>query len=157
MLREGIRLRLVTMPALRAALPGDLPAVLDLLRTALLPTDVEPHFASFVVAEHQGLVVGTVGLEHVADGRALLRSLVVDRDSRRAGLGTSLANAAIEKARAGSVSELFLLTTDAAAFFERLGFESVAHAEAPPAVRETREFSELCPSTARLMRLALVA
>lgn len=145
----------MTAPSLRAAMPGDLPAVLDLVRAASLPDDLETHFASFFVADREGAVVGAVGLEIVGDARALLRSLVVADGSRSAGLGTSLAREAIRRARTTGVGELFLLTTGAAPFFERLGFERIAHAEAPPAVRRTREFGELCPSTAQLMRLVL--
>jgi amino-acid N-acetyltransferase len=129
--------------------------VLGLVRFASLPGDVEPHFANFFIAERDGFVVGAVGLELVGDQRALLRSLVVDKEARNAGIGTSLAEEAIRQARASGIDELFLLTTDAAGFFERFGFEHVPHADAPPAVRHTREFSELCPSTARLMKLAL--
>ena len=139
---------------LRRATRDDLPAVLGLLRDASLPEDVEPHFGDFIVAECDGSIVGAVGLEVLGEG-ALLRSLVVRPDSRRSGLGTSLAAEAIRGATSASIRELFLLTVDEAAFFMRLGFEHVPHAFAPPDVRGTREFSELCPSTARLMRLAL--
>jgi amino-acid N-acetyltransferase len=128
--------------------------VLGLLRDASLPEDVEPHFGDFIVAERDGSIVGAVGLEVLGEG-ALLRSLVVRSDLRKSGLGTSLAAEAIRSATSASIRELFLLTVDAAAFFTRLGFEHVPHASAPPDVRGTREFSELCPSTARLMRLAL--
>src|SRR5262249_31202760 len=131
-----------------------LPAVLGLLRDASLPEDVEPHFGDFIVAERGGSIVGAVGFEVLGEG-ALLRSLVVRPDSRKSGLGTSLAAEAIPSANSASIRELFLLTVDAASFFVRLGFEHVPHASAPPDVRGTRQFNELCPSTARLMRLAL--
>jgi N-acetylglutamate synthase-like GNAT family acetyltransferase len=155
LLREGIRLRLMSSVRLRPARADDLESVLGLVRSASLPEDLAPHFASFFVADRDGSVVGAVGLERVSNDRALLRSLVVARASRSGGLGTSLADAAIRRARAIGVGELFLLTTDAAPFFERLGFERVPHADAPPAVRRTREFSEFCPSTAQLMKLVL--
>jgi amino-acid N-acetyltransferase len=137
---------------MRGAVPDDLPVVLSLLRGAGLPEDVEPHFGDFLIAERDRMVVGAVGLELLGES-ALLRSLVVAEDARNAGIGSSLARAAIEKASSASVHELFLLTVDAARFFEPLGFCYVAHADAPPEVRATREFSELCPSTARLMKL----
>ena len=138
----------------RTATPDDLPAVLGLLRDASLPEDVEPHFGDFIVAERDGSIVGAVGPEVLGEG-ALLRSLVVRPDLRKSGLGTALAAKAIRSATSASIRELFLLTVDAASFFMRLGFEHVPHASAPPDVRGTRQFSELCPSTAHLMRLAL--
>jgi amino-acid N-acetyltransferase len=128
--------------------------VLRLLRAASLPEDVEPHFDNFYVAERDGVVVGAVGLELLGTN-ALLRSLVVDQNSRRTGLGKSLADQAIAQAKLRSIRKLFLLAIDAASFFERIGFEHLPHAAAPQEVRATREFSELCPSTARLMELDL--
>jgi amino-acid N-acetyltransferase len=153
-LREELEWRVMTAARLRRAVPDDLPAVLGLVRAASLPDDLEPHFASFLVADRDTVVIGAVGLETLGE-QALLRSLVVEPASRNEGIGGSLADAAIRRAREIGVGELFLLTTDAAAFFERLGFEHVPHASAPISVRETREFSELCPSTARLMKRAL--
>jgi amino-acid N-acetyltransferase len=141
---------------LRNALPDDLPAVLALVRGAGLPEDVEPHFQNFVVADRDGTIVGAVGLE-IHGMRALLRSLVVAPSSRTAGIGSSLARAVIERARKQPIRNLFLLTLDAAPFFEQFGFRHVDHAEAPAEIRATREFSELCPSTARLMKLVLEA
>ena len=86
-----------------------------------------------LVADRDGSVVGAVGLELLGK-RALLRSLVVGTGSRNIGIGKSLASEAIRRARATSIDELFLLTIDAAPFFERLGFEHVPHADAPPEV-----------------------
>jgi amino-acid N-acetyltransferase len=139
---------------LRAARPDDLPVVLRLLRAASLPEDVAPHFDNFFVADRGGVVVGAVGLEFLG-ANALLRSLVVDQHSRHTGLGRSLAYQAIGQAKSRSIRNLFLLTIDAASFFERIGFERLPHAAAPPEVRATRQFSELCPSTASLMKLEL--
>ena len=153
MLRE-VGLSHMSRTAIRPAVVDDLPAVLRLLRSASLPDDVELHFGNFFVAQRDGALVGAVGIESAGD-RALLRSLVVEESCRATGVGTSLADEAIRHARRIAVGELFLLTTDAAGFFERLGFERVPHAQAPAAVRQTRQFSELCPATAQLMRLAL--
>jgi amino-acid N-acetyltransferase len=153
MLRE-VGLSRMSRTAIRPAVVEDLSAVLGLLRSAFLPDDAEPHFANFFVAQCDGSVVGAIGFESLGD-RALLRSLVVEKSYRATGIGTSLADEAIRHARRIAVAELFLLTTDAASFFERLGFERVPHAEAPAAVRQTRQFSELCPATAQLMRLVL--
>jgi N-acetylglutamate synthase-like GNAT family acetyltransferase len=139
---------------LRAATIDDLPGVLALLREAGLPEDVEPHLATLVVAEADDGLVGAVGLE-VPGPSAVLRSLVVVPEWRKAGLGTSLTERAIGEAQARSVGRLFLLTTDAAPFFERFGFQQAERDEAPAEIRATREFRELCPASARLMKLAL--
>jgi N-acetylglutamate synthase-like GNAT family acetyltransferase len=144
----------VSSAQIRNARLDDLPAALALVRSAGLPEDLEPHFRNFVVADRDGVVIGAAGLE-IHGNRALLRSLVVAPSSRTVGIGSSLTRAVIEEARQGSIREVFLLTLDAARLFERLGFRHVERAEAPAEIRKTREFSELCPSTARLMKLTL--
>jgi len=46
---------------------------------------------------------------------------------------------------------LYLLTTTAEAYFERLSFKPVERQAAPPEVQATREYSALCPSSSSLM------
>jgi N-acetylglutamate synthase-like GNAT family acetyltransferase len=140
--------------SIRASRPADLPVVLGLLREARLPEDIEPHFESFLIAESSAAVVGTVGLEEFGS-RVLLRSLVVVPSWRAKGVGRSLAREIVAQARSHGSEEIFLLTLDAGRFFERLGFRDVDRADVPADVRTTREFRELCPGTARVMKLAV--
>jgi amino-acid N-acetyltransferase len=139
---------------LRSARPDDLSGVLALLREASLPEDVAPHLSTFLVAESDDELIGAVGLE-LAGPSALLRSLVVALPWRSTGVGTSLTDRALDQARARSVETVFLLTVSAAPFFERFGFRHVERREAPAEIRETREFCELCPESARFMKLAV--
>jgi arsenite methyltransferase len=44
------------------------------------------------------------------------------------------------------------LTTDAARYFDRLGFRALNREEAPTPIRESREYASICPQNARLMR-----
>jgi amino-acid N-acetyltransferase len=141
-------------PFLRAATAEDLSGVLALLRAASLPEDIEPHFHTFVVAEADEQVIGAVGLE-LLGRNALLRSLLVVPGWRKAGVGTLLTKRAIRVACTHSVERLFLLTTDAAPFFERFGFLHAVRDEAPTEIKSTREFSELCPASAWFMWLSL--
>ncbi len=67
---------------------------------------------------------------------------------RGRGYGTALTRRLCSRAASDGVTELYALTTTAAAFFEDLGFERVARDDVPAAVRATREFDELCPSSA---------
>ncbi len=78
----------------------------------------------------------------------LLRSVVVEEGARGEGIGRGLCERLAERASAAGVERLYLLTTTAADFFRDLGYENVARADVPAAVRETSQFSELCPSTA---------
>jgi amino-acid N-acetyltransferase len=91
-----------------------------------------------------------VGLE-LLGATALLRSLAVDAGARGEGSGTALVEAAEGHAIREGVETVYLLTTTAERFFERLGYVRVAREKAPPEIRRTREFSEMCSETAVLM------
>lgn len=93
---------------------------------------------------------GVVGLE-LLGAEALLRSLAVDADARGFGSGRALVAAAEQHGRDSGVDSIFLLTTTAAGFFERLGYTRVDRDAAPPSIRHTREFGELCPASATFM------
>ena len=93
---------------------------------------------------------GLVGLELFGDV-ALLRSLAVSADVRSSGMGTALVRHAESYALSQGVRTLYLLTTTAEGFFVRLGYAGVARNVAPPAIRSTREFAGLCPSSSAFM------
>ena len=93
---------------------------------------------------------GVVGVELLGPV-ALLRSLAVATATRGSGLGRALVAAAEDHAQARGVRSLYLLTTTAAGFFERLGYRHADRASAPEVIRRTQEFSSLCPSSASFM------
>jgi amino-acid N-acetyltransferase len=93
---------------------------------------------------------GVVGLE-LFGAAALLRSLAVDAGARGFGSGRALVAAAELHARGSGADSIYLLTTTAAGFFERLGYTPVDRETAPPEIRGTREFGELCPASATFM------
>lgn len=144
------------MTPLRLAAPDDLSAVLALLKDSGLPhQDVDStRLNNFLLAVGGQSVLGVVGLEQYEDN-GLLRSLVVRPESRWTGLGVQLAAAMENHARVAGVKTLYLLTTTAADFFARRGYEVTARAEAPAALLSTAEFSTLCPSQAMCMRKTL--
>ena len=105
----------------------------------------DKHFFAF--DDPEGVRVGYGGIEiHGGDG--LLRSVVALRGSRGRGHGTAMvAWLAREAARRG-VRRLYLLTTDAAGFFERCGFTRVDRQAVSAAIARTEQFSALCPPSA---------
>lgn len=137
---------------IRQATRADDKNIRSLLRSCDLPDDdIGHHLPNFVVAGHEGRIVGTIGLE-VLGSSALLRSLAVEVSSRRAGLATRLVEVIVERAQQLGVRELWLLTTTAESFFANLGFRTVPRDEAPADIQSTREFRALCPVSAVLMR-----
>lgn len=135
----------------RPARPGDLPRVEALLTASDLPLDgVTEAFETFVVAEHDGALVGVAGLEVCCDN-ALLRSVAVAGDWRSRGLGRQLVTRVIAEAEARGIRALYLLTTTAEHYFPSFGFATVARDAVPEDVRATREFAGACPASATVM------
>lgn len=136
---------------LRPTRPEDLPPVLKLLEDAGLPVaGVEEWFDRFIVAEHDGRVVGVAGLEvHGTDG--LLRSVAVADDWRGRGLGGALTDRVLEHCTHDGLSAVYLLTQTAETFFPRHGFVRIERDAASDAVKQSVEFRELCPSSSVAM------
>lgn len=144
----------------RDAGQDDWQAVQRLLDEAGLPVaDLGPdRLEHFLIAERPGAdqceTLGIIGLEQF-DQVGLLRSLVVGESDRKSGLGKRLVSALEANACYAGVKDLWLLTIDAERFFEGLGYKMMSRNSAPDSIRETEEFSGLCPDGAYLMRKVL--
>lgn len=126
-------------------------AVKTLLSTAGLPTDDLPDgLDHFLACGDPADPDGIVGLE-IFGPDALLRSLVVGETVRGRGTGKRLIAAAEAFAADHRVSRVFLLTDTAETFFAGLGYTLADRESAPPLVRASRQFSELCPASAAFM------
>src|SRR5262249_24037535 len=94
--------------------------------------------------------VGFGGLEvHGEDG--LIRSLVTLPPVRNRGAGTAMVAALEFEARLHGCRSLWLITTTAGDFFQRLGYARCERALVPPAIRDTAQFSTLCPANADVL------
>lgn len=140
---------------IRPACPADLESAIRLLNDAGLPTDdlTARHLA--FVAERCGEFLGVVGLESFGDV-AFLRSLVIDPSARGSGIGPALVTALESACVCDGVEAMWLLTIDADSFFTKLGYEVRERADAPASIRNTEEFSGLCPGDAVLMSKSLL-
>jgi amino-acid N-acetyltransferase len=123
-----------------------------LLKAAALPTAdlTDAHMKDFFYCGPSASPVGLVGIEMCGDC-ALLRSLAVAEASRSGGLGRALVARAEDHARASGARSLYLLTTTAESFFRRLGYLTASRDSAPPAIRQSREFADLCPASSAFM------
>lgn len=142
-----------TAPALRPATAQDLPRVHALLTENKLPLDgVGDCLDCFVVAEHDGALVGVAGTERCEAGEyALLRSVAVADAWKGKGLGRALVTWAIADAEARGARALYLLTTTAEHYFPSFGFRQTERAGVPAAVQATVEFASACPASAVVM------
>lgn len=139
----------------RQASTTDDSALRALLQAAGLPfEDVAAERQDFTVAVQDDRVVGGVALE-TFQGVALLRSLAVVEPLRGSGLGSALYDRVLARARQLGLSQLFLLTTTAAPFFERRGFRRVERSQAPDVVARSAQFATLCPASATCLALSL--
>lgn len=137
------------------ALPGDFPAIRDLLAASGLPeAGLADHLATALVGREAERVVGSAALELYGPD-ALLRSVAVDAALRGRGLGERLTRAALDLARRNGARSVYLLTETAGSFFKRLGFRPVARADVPARVQGSVEFTSACPVSALVMMIAL--
>ena len=136
---------------LRPARSTDLPGIEQLLTASDLPlTGVAETLPGFVVAESDGVIVGTAALEACCDN-ALLRSVAVAPDWRSRGLGRALVNRVIAEAEARGIRALYLLTMTAEHYFPSFGFQPVMRDRVPSDVQATEEFRSACPDSAIVM------
>ena len=130
----------------------DLAAARVLLQRVQLPDHgVADQFGHYLVVRDASRVVGVCGVE-VCGEDGLLRSVAVDPDYQGEGIGTLLVAGARELAGRLKLRDLYLLTTTAAPFFRKRGFEDWSREKAPTPVRESWEFRTGCPSSSALMR-----
>ena len=145
-----------TLPKVRAADRQDLPVVESLLKQAALPTDgVRDFFPdNYAVAELGRIIIGAAGVEQYGS-YGLLRSAVVAAGARGTGLGAQLVHDRLQWSRSRGITDVYLLTTTAPAFFEKFGFEHIERSAVPGGVQEAPEFTSICPSTSAVMHLSL--
>ena len=113
--------------------------------------DLRSGAGRFFRAVADGELVGVGGFESYGTV-GLLRSVVVPAAHRGAGYGTAICDVLEARARDAGLAELYLLTTTAAAFFAARGYDRVDREAAPAPIRESSEFTDLCPSSATCMR-----
>ena len=125
--------------------------VLFLLQKANLPVaNIDSKVELFQLREGDR-VIGTIGLE--SDGACgLLRSLSVAEAQRGKGYGEQLVHFIESTAKGRGLQTMYLLTTTAASFFAKKGYEIIPRSEVPLFIQQTSEFSSVCPSSATIMK-----
>jgi len=137
---------------LERAQSRDLAALCQLLKLASLPDEdvTEERLQHFLIGRLDTRLIGVIGLEPYQDV-ALLRSLAVAREHSGVGFGKHLVAAAEKLAAEMKITSIYLLTTTADRFFERLGFRRLQRDLAPLAIKSSHQFASLCPTSAVLM------
>ncbi|NND72437.1 MAG: GNAT family N-acetyltransferase [Rhodothermales bacterium] len=122
-----------------------------LLENAKLPPqDLSVDHVQAVVATIGEHIVGHAAVE-VHGQHGLLRSVVTDPEVQRQGIASALVTHLEKSASDAGLDSLFLLTETAFDYFSRLGYEARERDTAPDSIRESSEYSIVCPSSAALM------
>jgi N-acetylglutamate synthase and related acetyltransferases len=123
-------------------------AIVELLKTNDLPvSDLGAGQRIFMVALLNEKVVGCVAVEIYGD-IGLLRSLAVNTEHRRNGIGMKLVAEAETWSYDKGIKCLYLLTTTAVGFFSKLGWANTERTKVPLSVLHSPEFASICPTTA---------
>jgi amino-acid N-acetyltransferase len=140
---------------LRTATEGDLAVIRRVLEQAGLPTsDLAAAKPRFTVLREDGRLVAAGALQPFGSA-ALVRSVVVVGDRRRAGLGQIVVQELEQRARTDRIGRLILLTQTAAEFFAHQGYRVIERHDAPQDVRGSEEFRSLCAASATCMMKVL--
>ena len=143
----------VTLSGVRS---GEGPAFEDVIAACGLPTEdiTAKTLRHAIVARKGHRIIGTVAFE-LSGNCGLLRSLAVLEKYRGQGTGARLVAAAEKSARQMGVKTLYLLTLTADRFFSARGYEKIERSAAPAGIRDTAEFSRLCPDSAVCMHKSI--
>jgi len=137
-----------------AVLPVERTKAIELLEINELPTsDLDEDKFLYLLWEND-MIIGTGGLE-IFDDCGLLRSVSVMPGLQGKGYGRFI-NSELEKfAFDSGIRCMYLLTTTAREFFEKQGYCEVKRENVPGSIRQTSEYSSVCPSTAVVMKKKL--
>lgn len=136
----------------RKALQSDLARIESILKDSKLPyDDCKSHIHNFVVLEKDEIIIGIGGCE-LYNEVALLRSIAVVEEYRGKGLGNAIFLRIKDYIKAQRVKTIYLLTETAEAYFKGLGFAIVDRNKVPDEIKQTQQFSSLCPASATVMK-----
>jgi len=147
-----MRTEITTSPVLKIALSEKERAeAIGLLQKQKLPiTDINEDTLLYLLLDGN-TIMGTAGLD-IFDDCALLRSVSVVEDARGKGYGKILNELIEQFAKESGINCMYLITHTAKDFFDRQGYCAIDRATAPDAIKQTDQFTGLCPSTAVVMK-----
>lgn len=144
------------MIAYRNAIVEDTAAIKQLLEAANLTTSgLSNHIQHFLVATNNNEIIGVAGAE-LYTPNALIRSVAVNPSFKNQGIGYTLVKKLIAKINQHHINSYYLLTETAVPFFTKMGFEITQRDQAPDNIKQTEEYSSICPVSATLMTKKII-
>ncbi|OQP54545.1 hypothetical protein A4H97_21485 [Niastella yeongjuensis] len=130
-------------------------AIIELLKNEKLPVDDLPgNLDHFFIAVSDSDIIGVIGLEHYPPF-GLLRSMVVRKDHQNKKVATILVETLEKHAADLKVEFIYLLTETASTYFEKKNYQTVERTEVPDEIKQSTEFSSVCPVSAIVMKKTL--
>ena len=128
----------------------DWAAIISLLTSNSLPVeDLGSKIDLFVWKENEQLLA--LGGWEKYGKIALLRSVVMSKENAGKGYGKKWVHALLSICRQAGIEDVYLLATTAAGFFQKLDFQIIQRTQVPNSIKQTTEFSSLCPDSAIVM------
>lgn len=130
-------------------------AIIELLKSEKLPVDDLPgNLDHFFVAINDSDIIGVIGLEHYPPF-GLLRSMVVRKDHQNKKIATTLVEILEKHASDLKIERIYLLTETASSYFEKKNYQRVERTDVPDEIKQSTEFSSVCPVSAIVMKKSL--
>lgn len=131
---------------------SDLITLRQILGSCQLPANdlTKEHLDHFYLLKRDSDAYGCIGLEIFGEN-GLLRSLAIKKQIRGKGYGQLLVRQIEEYAQGQGIDSIYLLTTTAEAFFNKMGYSPIDRDDIPQEVKKSEEFSSICPSSATAM------
>lgn len=127
-------------------------SVKKLLKENNLPvSDLNDSITFFAKIEHNTLLA--VGGIEKAGKDAIIRSIAVSENYKGKGFGKKITRELLNYAREKKVRDVYLLTTTADNYFTRFGFKKADRASLPAEIKNSSQYSTVCPDTAVVMKL----
>jgi arsenate reductase (thioredoxin) len=134
---------------------NDLVAIKKLLADNKLPIDdITGDNIDLLIAKDKHIIIAVIGLEKYGE-YGLLRSMATHISYRNQGIAEKLMNELFSLAAKKGIQEMYLLTETAEQYFEKRGFIKTKREDVPDHIRESSEFSSVCPASAAVMKKAV--
>lgn len=144
-----------TKPTITKSTTREIELIKELLNSHHLPVnDIGDSNIQFYLVKEEEALKACAGVE-LFDNLGLLRSVAVSESLRGTGIGSKLIQYVLRESKASGITSLYLLTETAEPFFGKLGFVKAERDQAPESIKKSREFADLCPASAVLMKKEL--
>ena len=134
---------------------NDLQSIINLLSYyKLITQDIDLNKQNFIKVTQNDEFIGIGAIEFYRP-YGLLRSVAINPNKRKQGFASQIITKLEQRAKLENINELYLLTETAETFFTKLGYETIARGSVPTIIKNTNQFSTLCPASAAVMVKAI--